>query len=330
MVKKKRDVTLKAAVDGWLRYCDMQGMSDNTISGYGVIGRQFLNRMDPDAPIRQVGVDDIEEYLLAMRTEVIAPAGIAARPPRKRSPKTILNMHIGLRSLWRYALDKGYVDEHVVEQVKMPALPRKPIEPLTTDEIVLLVRACEKARSWRNDPLVQSDRPTAVRDKMILCLLLETCLRCSEAVHLRISDVKLERRGGQVHVVEGKGGKDRYVPFGRRCAAMINDYLMTRPEAQPDDYLIVNEMRNHDKPMTRTTLGRLLKRMGERAGVKLHPHLLRTTGACMLAANGMTAFELKRVMGHSDIATTQRYVEAANIDLKAAMVRASPIDNLRL
>lgn len=330
MAQKRKDVTLKAAADGWLRHCDMQGMSENTLDGYSVIAKQLLNRVDPDQYIRQVSVDDIETYLLAMRTEIVAPAGIAPRPSGKRQPKTIKNIHTGLSSLWSYAQEKDFVDEHVLQQVKVPVPPRKPIEPLTIDEILRLVRACEKGRAWQSDPLVQSDRPTAVRDKMILYLLLETCLRCSEAVHLRMADVKLERRGGQVHVVEGKGGKDRYVPFGRRCAAMINDYLMTRPDAQPDDYLIVNELRNHDKPMTRSTLGRLIKRIGERAGVDVHPHLLRTTGACMMAANGMTTFELQRVMGHSDIATTQRYVEAARIDLKAAMAKSSPIDNLRL
>lgn len=331
MAKKKRDLVIGLAVEHWIRNCAAAGMTDATLDGYEVIGRQFLSHIDPGVLIRDISAEDIEAYLLVMRTEKVIPAGIAKRDVCQRRPKTIKNMHTGLASLWSWALSKGYVDEHVVREVPIAPVPRKPIKPLTPQDILKLIRACEKTRSWRSDPLVQTERPTALRDKMIIYLMLETCVRVSEAVNLTIGDVTLHRQGGEVYVREGKGGKDRIVPFGRRCAAIISDYLLSRPDATGDDYLIINEQRNHNKPMTRDTLGRLIKRIGQRAGVdRVHPHLLRTTGACMMAANGMTAFQLQRVMGHSDISTTQRYVEAANMDMSAAMARSSPIDNLRL
>lgn len=326
---KARDLTVSQAIDQWLRHCAVS-MSEATLDGYRTIGRQFLRYIDADTPIREITAEDIADYLVVMRKEIITPAGAAARPTQQRSAKTIANMRTGLASLWTWALGRHYVDDHVVRQVDLPPPARKPVQPLAAADIVKLVRACDMTRSWRNNPLVQTARPTAVRDKMIIYLLVETCLRVSEAINLRLADVTLDRRGGQVYVREGKGGKDRIVPFGRRCAAAIGDYLLTRDAVGDDDYLIVNEARNRNKPMTRDTLGRLIKRIGERAGVKVYPHLLRTTGACMLAANGMTAFELQRVMGHSDISTTQRYVEAAQMDLHGAMARSSPIDNLRL
>lgn len=330
MAKKNKDLVIGLAVEHWLRNCAAAGMTDATLDGYEVIGRQFLSHTDPGVLIRDISAEDIEAYLLVMRTEEVIPAGIAKRDVCQRRPKTIKNMHTGLSSLWSWAVAKSYVDEHVVSQVQLAPVPRKPIRPLTSAQIVKIIRGCEKTRTWHNDPLVQNERPTSLRDKMIIYLMLETCVRVSEAINLKIGDVTLGRQGGEVYVREGKGGKDRIVPFGRRCAALLSEYLLSRPDVQDDDYLIINEQRNYGTPMTRDTLGRLIRRIGERAGVKVYPHLLRTTGACMMAANGMSAFQLQQIMGHSDISTTQRYVEAANMDLQGAMARSSPIDNLRI
>ena len=82
--------------------------------------------------------------------------------------------------------------------------------------------------------------------------------------------------------------------------------------------------------MTRDVLTRHVKRLGKRAEVKCSPHLLRTTAACLMVQNGMGVLELQRIMGHSDVATTMRYVRAAQIDIREAMRTASPLDNLRL
>jgi site-specific recombinase XerD len=322
MAKKKVELTAVQAVGQWIRHCGLN-LRDNTVAGYEVIGRQFIAFIGPDRVMRTIAAADIEDFLLAMRAEVVTPPGAAPRPPRKRSAKTLQNMHTGLGSLWTWALKAGVVDEHVVQQVDRPTVTRKPVRPLTADEAKRLIRACETN-------VKGADRPTAVRDKMLIGLLLDACLRVTEAANLRIADVKLARRGGELYVRDGKGGKDRIAPLGRRSAAAIAAYLLTRPDAAPDEYLLINELRNHGQAMTRDTIGRLVSRIGDRAGVDVYPHLLRTTGACMMVQNGASAWELQRVMGHSEIMTTQRYVEAAQIDLAGTMARTSPMDNLRL
>lgn len=322
MVKKKLDLTVEQAVGQWIRHCGLN-LRDNTVVGYEVIGRQFVAFAGPDRVLRTITAVDIEDFLLAMRAEVVTPSGAAPRPSRKRRPKTIQNMHTGLGSLWTWAFKNKIVDEHVVQQATRPTVTRKPVRPLSADEVTRLIRACEKNTDG-------AARPTILRDKMLIGLLLDACLRVTEAANLRIGDVKLARRGGELYVRDGKGGKDRIAPLGRRSAAAIAAYLLTRPDAAEGEYLVINELRNHGQPMTRGTIAKLISRIGKRAGVAVHPHLLRTTGACMMVQNGATAWEVQRVMGHAEIMTTQHYVEAAQIDLAGTMARTSPLDNLRL
>jgi integrase/recombinase XerD len=328
---KLTKVTLETAVTAWLDHC-RTAKSKNTVAGYSYIGRLFIDHMGGERLIAQIDIDDIERFIREVGQAEVAPDGIAPRPARKLAAKTIANYHTGLSSLWTWATSRGLVTEHVVRAVKPPKVHEKPINPLSGGDILKLIRACDVTRAWHNDPLVQAQRPTALRDRMIVYLLLDTCIRASEACHLRLADVTLRANGGEVYVREGKGGKDRIVPFGRRAARAVEAYLLTRPGAKGEDWLLINELRNYGHPLTRNTLGRLVKRLGERAGLKrrIGPHLLRTTGACMLAANGMGEFYLQRVMGHKDIGMTLRYIAAARMKMEQAMATASPIDNLRL
>lgn len=205
-----------------------------------------------------------------------------------------------------------------------------PYHQRLSDNIIDLLRACEESEPWKNKPLTRHYRQTAARDRAIIGLLVETAIRAAELVKLRIRDVTFNQRGGQLMIHEGKGGKSRWVPFSRRCAKYLNDWLLTRDQYKDTDPLFINQRRNAGLPMTRQVVARNLKRIGKKVNVQVTPHRLRTTAACLMVRNGMSAWELQRIMGHSDITTTMRYVRAAKIDLDDAMANASPLDNLRL
>jgi integrase/recombinase XerD len=82
------------------------------------------------------------------------------------------------------------------------------------------------------------------------------------------------------------------------------------------------------KRISRDAVWKMVNRAGVRAKLHVFPHRLRTTGACLAVRNGVSAFQLKALMGHSNIRTTQRYVELAEMDLDTAVRKASPLDNL--
>jgi site-specific recombinase XerD len=321
-------LSFSEAVEGHLRSCRAAGYSDYTVSQYALTFRLFLERLGQDVPMRQISSEHIEEFMIWAQTDEVAPNGIAPRPARKRRPKTIKNYHIALCSLWTWAVKKGVVARHIAREVKLSKVNLEPIQPLSKEEMIRLLKSTQKSRPWKTDPFVTNDRPTHARDYMILCLLYETLVRAEEAVNIRVQDVEFQKPGGRIYIDLGKGKKSRYVPFGKRCAQAIQNYLLTRPGHKPGDYLIVNSERGRNRPMSRTNLGRLVKRLGERVGVDVHPHLLRTTGACHMLNNNVNPVELQHIMGHSDIKTTMRYVAAARLDLQRAIASSSPLDNL--
>lgn len=338
--KARPDIDLKQAVDGHLRHVRAT-WSVNTLNDYTHTHALLLGFFGDEPPsFRAIYEEDIEAFLTAMReTPINRQRGAAAvEAPRQsfRKPKTLQNIHTALSSLWAWGVDRGYVEENIISRVARPKVQEEPVVPLSNGDLLRLFGACLETAPYRNKPLrVTNYRPTADRDRVVIALLTECMLRVSELSELRRRDVTIGRGGNGVVWVElGKGGKSRSVPFGRECARILDDYLTAAPKMAPDDLFIQDlstraRGQNKGKGLERKAILQLVRRIGRRAGVDVHPHLLRTTGACMAIRNGISPRVLQVLMGHSNIATTMRYVRAAELDLEQAMANASPLDNLR-
>lgn len=333
--KRTRNITLNQAIRGHLVHCRSAAYSEHTLSDYQNTFRQLLEFLDGETIINDIKPAQIESFMAFKAAEPFnACQGVVAEydngKTRNRSAKTLRNYHTALSSLWTWATENSYAGQHIIRQVQPPKVHQPPIQPLSAADVIALLRACDESKPWHNKPLTRNYRPSAERDKAIIAIFVETAIRADELVKLRIRDVTFNQHGGQLMVHEGKGGKSRWVPFSRRCAKYLHDWLLIRRQTGADDPLFVNLKRNFGLPMTRQVVARNIKRLGQKTGIHVTPHRLRTTAACMMVRNGMTGWELQRIMGHSDITTTMRYVRAARIDLDLAMANASPLDNLRL
>ena len=316
-----RKIGLRRAAEMRVLYLE----SDNTTQDYLRTYERFWGDVGEAVCIDDVTEGDVMLFLNRMKE---VPWRVLKSGEKKmRKPKTLDNMWIALSSLWTWALERGYVRENVVRLVPRPKVNEEPIIPLTTDEVLALFRACEYGRTYHNDPFKRNRRLAAARDKALVALMVETGLRVSEVVNLRVDDVVFARAGGRVHVHLGKGKKSRYVPFQRRCARMLTEW---RAECELEPWFFYNVRRNVGMQMLRKNVAGTVSALGKRAGIAVSPHKLRTTAFCMMVKNGMTAWQLKEIAGHSDIRTTQRYVRAAEIDLEGAMRRASPLDSVRM
>lgn len=331
MASRKPNISLQAAVTGHLRHVQA-ALSPNTYMDYSSTHRKFLEFIgDGERPIRSITATEIEDFMILMREGDLPanPITHQARPGNKRRPKTLANIHTGLSALWAWALERQLVNANVVRQVARPKVNLEPIAPLTPEQVAALFKACRESRPWHNKPLVANIRTTFERDRAILAVFLETGLRVSELCNLRYRDVTFQRNGGMLHVDLGKGNKSRDMPFQRTCANYLSDYLLLRPDIEPGDYLFTCSHQSR-LPMTRSGVQQLVKKLSKKAGCDASPHDLRTTAACLMVQNGISAWELQRIMGHSDVKTTMRYVRAAQMNLADVMKRVSPLENLRL
>lgn len=330
---KRQQTTLSEIIPIFLAYAETH-FSPNTCRSYNQVLTSFLD-YHGDTPLNDIIPEDIEDYLHHMKyTPYNANRGaVSGENMRQRKPKTLANMHIVLSSLWSWATRREYALKDIMNAVPLIKVHLEPVDPLTDVELANLVRACARSLPYRSNGHSTNRRITAERDRALIGLLAETAIRSSEACRLRFQDVTFEPGrdgGGAILVKMGKGSKSRIVPFSRRCAGWLKEYMALRGKQSPQATLFVDTKGELAKAMTRSGVYQVCTSLGRRIQVHVNPHRLRTTAACMMLQNGMSIFDLQKIMGHSDIKTTKRYVAAARVDLAKAMRKASPLDNIRL
>ena len=125
----------------------------------------------------------------------------------------------------------------------------------------------------------------------------------------------------------GKGQKERVVPFGTRASKLLHRYWnYLRPEPLGDDrvFLCID-----GSQMSESTIKLAFARLAKRAGVpRLHIHLLRHTFATRFLLNGGDVFSLQRILGHTTLEMTRRYVDTVAMEAVVKQKRPTAMDHL--
>ena len=148
-----------------------------------------------------------------------------------------------------------------------------------------------------------------IRNDLIINLLYSSGLRLSELTSLKRNDYN---ECESVFKIHGKGSKERYVIYSKRCKELIKLYLKNRVDNC--DYLLVNK--NGDR-LTNRGVELILKNISKKylGHDKLHPHMLRHTFATKLLNNGMDIRVLQELLGHDSLNATQIYTHVAKSEL---------------
>ncbi|MGO1420428.1 MAG: tyrosine-type recombinase/integrase, partial [Staphylococcus equorum] len=169
---------------------------------------------------------------------------------------------------------------------------------------------------------VEKDPKKGLRDRVILELLYATGIRVSELVHIKESDLDMNLPGVKVL---GKGGKERFIPFGEFCKQSIERYLeLFKPKIKNDhNYLLVNM---NGAPITERGVRYVLNDVVKRtAGVTdIHPHKLRHTFATHMLNQGADLRTVQSLLGHVNLSTTGRYTHVTNEQLRKVYLNAHP------
>ncbi|MBT8585710.1 site-specific tyrosine recombinase XerD [Polynucleobacter paneuropaeus] len=163
------------------------------------------------------------------------------------------------------------------------------------------------------------DTPLGLRDRTMLELMYASGLRVSEIVSLKTIAISLNE--GVVRVVNGKGGKERLVPFGAEAGQWLRRYLADARasilEGKTSDAVFIG--RHTGTALTRQAFWALIKRYALQANipVALSPHTLRHAFATHLLNHGADLRVVQLLLGHADISTTQIYTHVARERLKS-------------
>jgi site-specific recombinase XerD len=154
------------------------------------------------------------------------------------------------------------------------------------------------------------------RDFAIVMLFLQSGLRVSELVNLKIQDVDFTSR--EITIRQGKGRKDRVVPLVKQAEAAVKSYLKVR-DAQPeyDEVFIARNGTSMDQRTVRYRIHKYYKEAGIKK--KASVHTLRHTFSTHQIHNGLKINQLKEVLGHRRMETTYKYVHLDRTNLRAEM-----------
>ena len=187
---------------------------------------------------------------------------------------------------------------------------RLPAEPLTGAEVYALLDACTGRAASRNRAL-------------IFCFW-RSGLRCAEALALRPKDVDLD--AGRITVLHGKGNKRRVVALDEEACYEVWCWAEDRAElgiSAADPLFCVMTAPTTGYPLNSMYVRDLLKRLAVKADVqkRVHPHGLRHTYASYLLGQGVPVHYIRRMLGHTSLAITERYCDHLNPFEAAERVR---------
>jgi integrase/recombinase XerD len=280
--------------------------------------KEFLEETGrEDCRLQNLTVEDGRDYLryLMERNKRYTNHPLHKESKGKLSVHYIHGLGRALRSFSSWAFDEGYLDENVMRRLKLPKLPTKNPQPLSQDEI-------EKILSASLD-----DTSERLRNFSIMMMFLDTGIRLDELTGLKIS--RIDFAIGEMTVF-GKGSKERMVPIGLQAKKALIDYLSNeRPDPiNPQDENVVY-LSVDGYPISHGAVEKVFQRIKKKAGLsKLHPHLCRHTFSVRYLANGGDAFSLQKILGHTSLDMTRKYVYLASSDVKEKHRRFSPMDNL--
>ena len=177
--------------------------------------------------------------------------------------------------------------------------------------------------------------PLGRRDRAILELFYASGLRLSELAGLDMDDVNLSARMVRV---DGKGGRQRLVPFNRSTAAAVRDYLKDRDalrQTASRDGRDARDRRDRRDPLfvnyrgtrlTTRSIDRLVRRYVAACSTRLgiSPHALRHSFATHLLQRGADLRAIQELLGHARLSTTQRYTHVNAAQLLDTYRKAHP------
>jgi integrase/recombinase XerC len=276
----------------------LTSLSANTVASYGSDVRSFAEWC-----ARSNVTDPTEVTRLTMRRY------LAHLTTRRFARSTMARKAASLRRYYRWLIASGAATSDPTSGMSVSGgggrLPRVLDQRELSGLLDAATPECEP--DWRQR-----------RDDAVLELLYGSGLRVGELCGLSVSSLGLATSSATVW---GKGAKERRVPLSEPAVRALRRWLAVRSDVLPPEcgeMLFGNE---RGKPLTSRDVRRILDR---RSPTPTHPHALRHTFATHLLDGGADLRAVQELLGHRDVATTQRYTHVSRERLSAAYREAHP------
>jgi integrase/recombinase XerD len=289
-------------LESFLTYVSVEkGLSRNTIAAYSTDLRKFQEfLLLRDKDFVSFSRADIIDFIERLGNEGY-------------SVSSICRIISSIKSLCKYLIIENVIKEDPSENMQAPKKWERLPKALSISEIMSFFEV---------DPSLKHSGPTTIRDHVMLELLYSSGLRVSELVSLKQEDVNLE--AGFLKVL-GKGSKERVVPVNTRAIKKLKGYINQQRQEilkkRQSPYLFVT---GRGRPMTRQRFWQTIKALGRKRGIEISPHTLRHSFATHLLEGGADLRSVQKMLGHSDISTTQIYTKVTTDRIKKVYEKYHP------
>ena len=266
-----------------------KGLSKNTLSSYAAdLKRYTLFLKEREKDISSALRSDIVDFNEGLRN-------------KGYSISSICRYLSSIKALYKYLLIESILDYDPSGNIHLPKKWERLPKALSISEVMALLQTSFSGK-------------TILRDSAMLELLYSSGLRVSELVKIKLGDIHFD--AGFVRIM-GKGDKERVVPVNMRALEKAKQYMEEERPAtlgkRQSPYLFVTR---RGKPMSRQRFWQTLKAIGQKAGLEISPHTIRHCFATHLLEGGADLRSVQKMLGHSDISTTQIYTKVTTDRVK--------------
>lgn len=277
-------IRLDTALDQFLDYLvSERGCLENSVLAYGRDLRAYIDTLD-EMGIRSAGAvtgDAMERHMFKLSRRNLSASS------RSRALSAIRHFH-------KFLVREGAVRGDATAGYQRPKRPKRVPKVLTVEQVERLLGA-------------PPEDVLGLRDRAMLEIAYASGLRVSELCGLTFDQVVEKER---VLVVEGKGKKQRVIPYGRPAGKALSAYLSrSRPHIAAGAVTSFVFLNYRGRKMSRVGFFKRLKLHARRAGIQreVSPHVLRHSFATHLLQGGADLRYVQELLGHADISTTQIY-----------------------
>jgi site-specific recombinase XerD len=276
----------QTALDRFRLYLERRQFSGHSIASYTCDLRLFFAEIA--VPLAQVSFREVDQF-------------VEHQHHHGRSWATINRRLNALKHFFDFCLDQQWVLGNPVKPSHFVRRGRPLPKALSREQVQRL--------------FAQIEHPM---DRALFLVILRCGLRVSEVAQLKLEHIDWEQQA--LHVVQGKGRKDRCVYLSPDAVASVQQCLAQHPGAQAQGYVFWNRKRA-ERPLSVKAIQKKMERYAKAAGIIASCHSLRHTFASNLLEHGAEVVAIRDFLGHSQIASSERYAKLSSQKIKQEYMR---------
>jgi len=279
-----------------------KNLTENTIQSYVLDIKKLIDFIEYNYKNKKVDDftnNDIKQFIYT-QSKIIGT----------RSQSRLIS---SIKKFFHFLEIEKLIEENPTDELEYPKIGLKIPETLSTIEIDSLINYFKNSKN------------NSLRNSAITEVLYSCGVRVSELINIKISDIFFD---DFLIKVNGKGNKERFVPMSKSSKIMIKDYISSErfniiPKKGYQDFLFLN---NRGQKLSRVMIYTILNIAKKRLGFKknISPHLLRHSFATHLIENGADISSIQKMLGHSNITTTERYLHVSKKHLIETIKKYHP------